>query len=75
MSNSLDPDQDRYTVSPDLGPNSLQRLSVDTSGPRVKWKICEARGNIGPDLIANCLIVKLLSVLTFVLGAQKKHLY
>ena len=26
MSNSLDPDQDRYSVGPDLDPNSLQRL-------------------------------------------------
>ena len=29
LSNSLDPDQDRHFVSPDLGPNCLQRLSVD----------------------------------------------
>ena len=25
----LDPDQDRHLVSPDLGPNCLQRLSID----------------------------------------------
>ena len=29
MSNSLDPDQARHFVGPDLGPNSLQRLSTD----------------------------------------------
>ena len=29
MSNRLDPDQDRQNVDPDLGPNCLQRLSVD----------------------------------------------
>ena len=29
LSNSLDPDQDRYLVGPDLGPNCLQRLSAD----------------------------------------------
>ena len=29
MSNSLDPDQDRQNVGPDLGPNCLQRLSAD----------------------------------------------
>ena len=29
MSNSLDPDQARHFVGPDLGPNCLQRLSVD----------------------------------------------
>ena len=28
-SNSLDSDQDRHSVGPDLGPNCLQRLSVD----------------------------------------------
>ena len=29
MSNSLDPDQARHSVGPDLGPNCLQRLSAD----------------------------------------------
>ena len=29
VSNSLDPDQDRHNVGPDLGPNSLQRFSAD----------------------------------------------
>ena len=28
VSNCLDPDQDRHSVGPDLGPNCLQRLSV-----------------------------------------------
>ena len=37
MSNSLDPDQDRHFVGPDLGPNCLQRLSADDpSKQRVK---------------------------------------
>ena len=29
VSISLDPDQDRHFVGPDLGPNCLQRLSAD----------------------------------------------
>ena len=29
QSNSLDPDQDRHLVGPDLGPNCLQRLTAD----------------------------------------------
>ena len=29
MSNSLEPDQDRLNVGPDLGPNCLHRLSAD----------------------------------------------
>ena len=29
MSNSLDPDQAQHLVGPDLGPNCLQRLSID----------------------------------------------
>ena len=29
MSNSLDQDQDQHSVSPDLGPNCKQRLSID----------------------------------------------
>ena len=32
VSNGLDPDQDRNSVGPDLGPNHLQRLSVDDKG-------------------------------------------
>ena len=40
MSNSLDPDQARRFIGPDLGPNCLHRLSagdfVATSGERVK---------------------------------------
>ena len=31
MPNGLDLDKDRCTVSPDLGPNCLQRLSVDNT--------------------------------------------
>ena len=29
VSNGLDPDQDRLSVGPDLGPNCLQSLSAD----------------------------------------------
>ena len=37
VSNSLDPDQARWNVGPDLGPNSLQKLSADdTRGPKSK---------------------------------------
>ena len=32
MSNSLDPDQARRFVGPDLGPNCLPRLSADDTG-------------------------------------------
>ena len=38
MSNSLDPDQARRFVGPDLGPNCLPRLSADdTARQRVNW--------------------------------------
>ena len=33
MSNGLDPDQDRHSVGPDLGPIYLQRLSADDKSP------------------------------------------
>ena len=37
VSNSLDQDQARHFVGPDLGPNCLHRLSADgTGGLRVK---------------------------------------
>ena len=40
MSNSLDPDQARRFVGPDLGPNCLPRLSADDTGrPRVKFNL------------------------------------
>ena len=40
-SNSLDPDQARRFVGPDLGPNCLQRLSADdTSRQRVDIGFC-----------------------------------
>ena len=32
MSNTLDPDQARRFVGPDLGPNCLPRLSADDTG-------------------------------------------
>ena len=34
VSISLDPDQDRHFVGPDLGPNCLQRLSADGKNGR-----------------------------------------
>ena len=41
VSNSMDPDQARHFVRPDLGPNCLQRFSADdkvaASGQRVKY--------------------------------------
>ena len=40
MSNSLDPDQTRHIVGPDLGPNCLQRLSADdTSWQRAMLEV------------------------------------
>ena len=38
VSNSLDPDQTRHFVGPDLGPNCLQRLSADATN-RQSYKI------------------------------------
>ena len=34
VSNSLDPDQDRHFVGPDMGPNCLQRVLAKDSGHR-----------------------------------------
>ena len=43
MSKVLDPDLDRYSVVPDLGPNCLQRISADNkvaaSKDRVTFKV------------------------------------
>ena len=41
VANSLDPDQDRHFVGPDLGPNCLQRLSAAKSyGLVLKQDFC-----------------------------------
>ena len=39
VSNGLDPDQDRHSVGPDLGPNCLQRLSVDDKSPLARKEL------------------------------------
>ena len=38
VSNSLDPDQARHFVGPDLGPNCLQRLSAEIAGKELNTK-------------------------------------
>ena len=38
VSNSLDPDQARHFVGPDLGPNCSQRLSADIGGKELNTK-------------------------------------
>ena len=38
MSNGLDPDQNQHSVSPDLGPKCLQRLSADAKSRRKQGK-------------------------------------
>ena len=52
MSNSLDPDQIRCLVGPDLGPNCLQCLSTDFAN---SLDPDQARHIVGPDLDQNCL--------------------
>ena len=42
MSNSLDPDQARHFVGPDLGPNCLQRLSTDGTNRQILYAFSEA---------------------------------
>ena len=41
MSNSLDPDQDRRFVGPDLGPNCLQRLSAEDKNLELSFSMYE----------------------------------
>ena len=45
MSNSLDPDQDRLSVGPDLGPNCFLRLSAD-------YISCDKQGGVKELLVA-----------------------
>ena len=39
VSHGLDPDQDRYFVGPDLGPNCLKRLSADVKSPLTRKEL------------------------------------
>ena len=39
MSNGLDPDQDRHSVGPDLGPNCLQRLWAEGKSPLARKEL------------------------------------
>ena len=39
VSNSLDPDQVRLYVGPDLGPNCLQSLSADDTSRQIEEKV------------------------------------
>ena len=39
MPNCFDPDQDRCSVEPELGPNCLQRLSVDDKSPQARKEL------------------------------------
>ena len=61
MSNSLDPDQDRHIVGPDLGQNGLQSLSADDKSLLARKElilrhICHIiQHSVGPDLGRNCL--------------------
>ena len=51
MSNSLDTDQDRQNVGPDLGPNCLQRLLADN-----KKKVAASKERVALNIqICACL--------------------
>ena len=45
VSNSLDPDQDRLSVGPDLGTNCLQSLSSDDKGLPLAKKLLSIISN------------------------------
>ena len=49
MSNSLDPDQARHFVGPDLGPNCLQRLSADETSSLTSKGYINISKKIGKD--------------------------
>ena len=52
VSNSLDPDQDRQSVGPDLGPNCLQMLSADDTTTKVFFTVS---GSACPAEVRKCL--------------------
>ena len=80
MPNCSDPDQAQQFVRPDLGPNCLQRLSVDETGSqKVKAAIYEMviRYKGGPQIRVCSKKNKkkfLFSNKTYVVGTQKNRL-
>ena len=62
VSNSLDPDQARHFVRPDLDPNCLQKLSADIAGKELNTK----------QLVDNFWLKPLLKLISF--GSNFFHL-
>ena len=48
MSNSLDPDQNRHSVDPDLGPNCLQMLSAEVAASKERVKKKKKKSSFEP---------------------------
>ena len=59
MSKSLDPDQDRPSVGPDLGPKFLQRLSTDDKKSPLARKVLSEN---------SCLLMSSAVVSFFIIG-------
>ena len=77
MSNSLDPDQARRFVRPDLGPNCLPtgRLSAgDTDGQRVKRNKIKGASAVMQRCVVNTLIRYLLIRILTCRGARMRPL-
>ena len=80
-SNRFDPDQDRYSVGPDLGPNCLQRLSAETKVAASKEKVTVtysyAFGNVLPRLLfcAGCIKFPNVQLSLGSVGQCPKKLY
>ena len=68
VTNSLDPDQARHFVGPDLGPNCLQRLSADDSTRQrvkegvvfrtVNWAATEILQKVDTQKLPKCAATK-----------------
>ena len=59
MSNGLDPNLDRHSVGPDLGPKCLQRLSADDKKMQLAMK--ELITNLVTSAIVSLYLLVLLS--------------
>ena len=54
FSNCLDPDQDQHSLGPDLGPNTLQRLSADDKKSPLARKELRSNSFEYPMFLAKC---------------------
>ena len=75
MSNSLDTDQARHLVGPDLGPNCLKRLSAHDSSRQLSRQCSDLIGQINNQPNQGALVRFYKKIGPFLYGLVHRLLY